>query len=118
MSLQIWFKDQVVYDGRKGPFELVYENLLEIYDDKLYAKELNPVNGIAKCIEAMIVCRGGVGIDIANYIQSKSELNTLARFLYSAIQKYVHEFPNEPKGYKDELWRFYKNLLEIAETLR
>lgn len=117
MSLPMWYKNKLIYNGRKGPFELVYENLIDIYENMTALKKYKSSKAVLECIEAMEVCRGGSGLDLSRYLQSKNQIFEFAHYLNLAIKIYEKEFPDRAQEFKEELWNFHKNLLEIAQTL-
>lgn len=115
MALQMYCNEKEILNISSGLFIELHVAIESIVDNK--SIELTPF------LQTLIVKDfhmgwGGIGVDIADYIQTQSDLFLFASIVKDAILQLMKECPNLPKETKIKLWDFYRELILYGKKLK
>ncbi|GAB4455096.1 MAG: hypothetical protein OHK0036_18750 [Bacteroidia bacterium] len=115
MALQMYCNEKEILNISSGLFIELHVAIESIVDNR--SIELTPL--LQTLIEKDFhMGWGGIGVDIADYIQIASDLFLFASIVKDAILQLMKECPNLPKETKVKLWNFYRDLILYGKKLK
>lgn len=113
MPVRIRLKEKTVFEGKASTLEFLYNNLIELIENRNMKVE----NSFQNFLNFLYQACFGVGLDIADYLKNKKDLILLAQLLKKATNKYFEEFPYLPKDTRHSVLNFYNELVKYIDEL-
>jgi hypothetical protein len=114
MAVIITCKEKIIFHIRNAIFSSLYSHMLNTIEEK----NLNLKQNLNELIERLELGGSGWGTDIAKFIKDKQDAIFFAELVREAILREEKElFGDYITEIKEELWRFYKEILHYAEEL-